>query len=300
MDGNVTENEVMNEITGKVAKIPRIDNTLTKEGYAADSKKTGDELAERVKKTDIADNLTTDDATKPLSAKQGVEIKRQLDSINLSQAGTVGYNNGTSGLSATNMQSAIDELASNTTTMNDTIENHATTLDNLDDNYIPTNGGGLVNGSVKVRNADNGYGEVSKNNSSEADYGTQLLDVRKDGKSAKVSVSAATGLLTYTDVDSNIRGIHHEGNKPFGEYVGNGSATPRAVATKGIGRMLLLYCSTRQAYVTPKGADVIDLTTGERSWIDSSKINFLSGNLNISTANEAANKANETYYYQVL
>lgn len=300
MDGNVTENEVMYEITGKVAKIPRVDNTLTKDGYAADSKKTGDELEARVKKTDIADNLTTDDATKPLSAKQGVEIKKQLDSINLSQASTVGYDSTESGLSATNMQAAVDELAEMSKTNAGYIDDLALDMDEFEKSYLPKNGGGMVKGPVKVQNAENGHGELSKNNSDTADYGTQLVDVTKNGASAKVCVSAELGTFTYTDRDGNIRGVHHEGSKPFGEYTGNGNATPRTIATKGIGRMLLLYCSTRQAYVTPKGADVTDLTTGERTWIDSAKISFISGNLNISTANEAANKADETYYYQVL
>ena len=114
------------------------------------------------------------------------------------------------------------------------------------------------------------------------------------------NASAENNTFVYTDADGNIRNIHHEGSKPFIEYKGNGSATPRTIATKGIGRMILLYCSTHQAYITPKGADVIDLTTGERTWIDSAKVNFLSANINLTTANAAVNKANETYYGQVI
>ena len=299
MDGNATKNTTLHNLNGKIVSIPRVDSTFSKEGFAADAKATGEALDARLKKADVVDNLTTEDADKPLSANQGKVIKEQLDKINLSQASTVGYNNSESGLSATNMQSAIDEVASDVKEQAGYIDDLANQMDAYEENYLSKNGGGMVTGSVKVRNADNGHGEISKNNSATADYGTQLLDVRKDGKSAKITVSATTG-LTYTDVDNNIRDIHHEGNKPFGDYTGNGSATPRTIATKGIGRVVLVYCSTHQAFVTPKGAFVTNLTSGSFSWIDSGKANYLNGNIQISTTNEAFNKADETYYYQVL
>ena len=295
---NVTKSSTLYNLTGRIVSIPKIDNTLTKDRYAADAKVTGDELELRLKKTDVVDNLVTANSEKPLSANQGVEIKRQLDAINMSQAGTVGYNNTDSGLAATNMQSAIDEVASNIKDVEGDVETIASTVDKFADDYLKKNGGGMVKGTVKVQNADNGYGEVSKNNSDTADYGTQLLDATNDGKSAKVAVSAANDTFTYTDRDGNIRNVFHEGSKPFGEYKGNGSATPRTIDTKGIGRIILVYCSTHQAYITPKGADVIDLTTGERKWIDNTKTNYLSGKISLMTANEALNKANETYYYQ--
>lgn len=300
MDGNLENNQALNELKGKIVRIPRVDDTLSREGYAADAKKTGDALNEKLKKTDVVDNLTTDDPEKPLSARQGTVIKKQLDNINLSEAGAVGYNNETSGLEATNMQSAVDELASKAKTQGGYIDDLALAMDAFEENYLSKNGGGMVNGPVKVRNADNGHGEVSKNNSATADYGTQMVDVSKDGKSAKVAVSAANDTFVYTDRDGNIRNVHHEGSKPFVEYKGNGSATPRTIATKGIGRLALVYCSTHQALVSPKGADVTDLTTGERKWIDSGKVNFLNGNLNTTTSNAAINASNETYYVQVL
>lgn len=296
MGGNLENNQALNELKGKIVRIPKVDDTLSREGYAADAKKTGDALNEKVNKSDVVDNLTTDDETKPLSARQGTVIKKQLDDINLSEAGAVGYNNGTSGLEATNMQSAIDEVAQKLGDI-DTISDK---VDNITEDYLNKKGGGMVEGPVKVRNADNGYGEVSKNNSDTADYGTQMVDVSKDGKSAKVAVSAANDTFVYADRDGNIRNVHHEGSKPFVEYKGNGSASPRTIATKGIGRLALVYCSTHQALVSPKGADVTDLTTGERKWIDSGKVNFLNGNLNTTTSNAAINASNETYYVQVL
>lgn len=56
-----------------------VDNTLTVSGGAADAKVTGDRIntlnTEKINITDIVDNLTTNDAKKPLSAAQGVILK---------------------------------------------------------------------------------------------------------------------------------------------------------------------------------------------------------------------------------
>lgn len=78
MDGNIT---VQSTIKGRVESFPKVDNTLTKKGHCADAKATGDALDARVKKADIVDNLETADPDKPLSAKQGVELQRQIDEL---------------------------------------------------------------------------------------------------------------------------------------------------------------------------------------------------------------------------
>ena len=80
INGNVANGD--NEtLKGKVKPFPSIDKTLSKEGCCADAKATGDALEARVKKVDIVDNLTTEDSEKPLSAKQGAELKKQLDAL---------------------------------------------------------------------------------------------------------------------------------------------------------------------------------------------------------------------------
>lgn len=296
MDGTVTKNTLF----GTITSIPRIDENLEREGYAADAKATGDALDERVKKTDIVDNLTSTDTNKPLSAKQGKLLSDEISKLSTSQAASVGYNNETSGLSATNMQSAVDELASTTQTQGGYIDDLANQMDDFEQNYLPKNGGGMITGTVQVQNAANGHGEFGKNNSATADYGTQMVDVSKDGKSAKVAISAANDTFVYTDRNGNIHDIHHEGAKPFTNYDGNGNAAIRNIAVGGIGRFALVYCSTHQATVSPKGADVIDLATGNRSWIDGGKWNFLNGTMQIATANAACNAEGEKYYVQVL
>lgn len=298
MDGNVENNTSLYDLKGKIIAIPAVDNTLLKTGYAADAKVTGEELAARVKTADVVDNLTTEDAKKPLSANQGAVIKKQLDAINLSQAGTVGYNNSTSGLAATNMQSAIDEVAGKVGSVEDSVTDLANELDSVEENYLNKKGGGMVEGSVKVRIADNGFGTLNKNNSATEDNGTQMIDTSKTGKTAHIDVCAADGTFNYTDPDGNERIVHHEGTKPFSNYTGNGNAASRTIATKGIGRLLLVYCSTHCSLVTPKGAWVTDLNTGEIDWFDAGKVYYVVGNLITGTSNAAFNASGETYYYQ--
>lgn len=295
MDGNAEANNTMQELKGKILLIPQVDETFTKKGYSADAKLTGEALEKKLDKTSIVDVLTSEDKDKPLSAKQGNELRKMIQGKEDSEAANQGYDNTASGLSATTTQGAIDEVVQNAKVTNKTVENLSK---NVENKYPKT--GGMIDGPVSVRNADNGHGRVMKNNSTDADYGTQLEDVTKDGKSAKISVSALLGLLTYTDADGEIKDIFHEGNKPFGSYTGNGSAVTRIVETKGIGRLILVYNSSNFSFVTPQGALTIKLSDGTIKWIDGAKAYFLNGTLGITTSNEAFNTADTEYYYQVI
>lgn len=78
VDGAIKNSEV---IKGKITAIPSIDKTLTKANKCADAKVTGEALDKKVNIMDVVDNLTTEDSSKPLSARQGVEIKKKLDNI---------------------------------------------------------------------------------------------------------------------------------------------------------------------------------------------------------------------------
>ena len=160
--------------------------------------------------------------------------------------------------------------------------------------------GGMVDGTVMMRNADNGYGSVMKNNSATADYGTQLADISASGNTAKVTVNATSNLLTFTDANGDINDVFHDGNKAFSSYTGDGNESTREINTKGIGKLLMVYSTTSLCYVTPKGASVITLETGEQSWIDSAKVFYVDGKLTLNTTNEAFNTNGETYYYQVI
>lgn len=81
LDGNLCSEYL---IKGRVNKIPGVDRTLTQSGKAADAKVTGEALEQRVKKTDIVDDLKTFDEKKPLSAKQGAVLKIMFNGLKTS------------------------------------------------------------------------------------------------------------------------------------------------------------------------------------------------------------------------
>lgn len=213
-------------LKGKVIAIPQIDNTLTKEGFGADAKATGDKIKE-------------------------IETK-------------------------------LEEVETNTT-----------------DKFLPLDGGELK-GALKIKRYDNGFSTVDKNHSADVDYGTYMADTDKDGNSVKMSVSALYDTFSYTDKAGNVRKVHHEGNKPFGNYTGNGSATARTIDTGGIGRLCLIYCSDYVVLATPKGAFKVTLANSTVGWILATNLYYLNGQLIMNTGGEAVNKADETYYYQVI
>ena len=248
VEGNANSN---NELVGKIIPVPQVDTTLSKEGYSAEAKATGDKIK---------------------------ALEEEHKKYTLPNASAVSYNNTESKLASTNTQEALDEIAKN---------------------YLPKLGGEL-SGALKVKRYDNGFSTVDKNHSASADYGTYMADTDNSGKSAKVSVCAALGTFTYTDPSGNIRDIHHEGSKPFGNYIGDGSTASRTIDTKGLGRLCMIYCSTHLLLVTPKGALKVTLTDSSVDWIASSNIHFLEGKIIMASDNVAFNKANETYYYQVI
>lgn len=281
--GDVKDIESLRNLRGKIRTIPQTDETLTKKGYSADAKVVGDALKERIKITDIIDDLTSDDPKKVASARTVFLLAKQIASITLSEAGTVGYDNTNSGLNAVNMQGVGDELAE------------------MVKNSVSKKGNSMIEGgALQVRNVDNGYGTFSKNNSAAEDYGTQMMDIASDGKTAKVNVSAKLNLMTFVDNAGNIRDVFHEGNKPFGSYVGNGIDNEKNIDTKGIGRLILVYNQKHFSFVTPEGALVVKLATGAVSWIDGAKAYFLNGVLSLHTTNAAFNEVDATYHYQVI
>ena len=281
--GDVKDIELLRNLRGKIRTIPQTDETLTKKGYSADAKVVGDALKERIKITDIIDDLTSDDPKKVASARTVFLLAKQIASITLSEAGTVGYDNTNSGLNAVNMQGVGDELAE------------------MVKNSVSKKGNSMIEGgALQVRNVDNGYGTFSKNNSVAEDYGTQMMDIDSDGKTAKVNVSAKLNLMTFVDNAGNIRDVFHEGNKPFGSYVGNGIDNEKNIETKGIGRLILVYNQKHFSFVTPEGALVVKLATGAVSWIDGAKAYFLNGVLSLHTTNAAFNEVDATYHYQVI
>jgi hypothetical protein len=267
MDATVQTTET--QLKGKVVYIPEVDKTLTKDGYSADAKVTGDRLNAF---SEVLD-----------------ELKIQSGSI----ASGVYYNNETSELSSNDVQGAIDELVFS-------LRNMSSGVTDLLVDALRKSEGGMIEGTLMVRNADNGYGSLMKNNSATADYGTQFSDVTKDGKVAKATVNASANLFTFVDTEGNIRDIHHEGNKQFGNYSGNGSATERVINTQSIGRLIIVYNAEYFSFVTPQGAWCRNLVEGTDRWIESTKAMYLNGKLTLALTNDALNKNGTTYHYQAI
>lgn len=81
MAGTIENNQAVQNLTGHIHIIPQVDETFTKKGYAADAKKTGEELETRVKKTDIVDGYESYATDKPASANSVRQLKERVDEI---------------------------------------------------------------------------------------------------------------------------------------------------------------------------------------------------------------------------
>lgn len=223
MDGNLENNQTVYNLNGKIEVIPFVDSTLTKSGYSADAKVTGDALKE------IREAVST----------MGVALTG-LEDVEVIPTGakSVTYDNTTSKLVATNVQGAIDELNTVIQTVTSNIQE-------------------------------------ATNNIQEIDTAIQTLETNA-GEYMKKS------------------------DKAFDSYAGNGSTSARTVATGGTGRLLMVYCSTHIAFVTPKGARIIDLSGGSATWADAAKAYYLNGNLFLNTDNAALNASGVSYNYQCI
>lgn len=185
LTGNVETMTSLNNIKGKITTVPQVDETLTKKGFGADAKTTGDAIK------DLSDRIN--DRTVP-------------------SATVLKYDNLISELEAETIQGAIDEVA------------------------------------VVAKNA--------------------LPKI--------------------------------EGYKPFGKYEGNGVAEQRVIGAWSAGKLVLVYNMNSLAFVTHEGAFVITLSDGSISWESGSNAFFEDGILTLLTTSDALNKADTTYYYQVI
>ena len=81
--GSASSTNNLKVLKGKISSLSpyALDPTLSVEGSAADAKAVGDALEKKVGFTDIVDNLNTNDADLPLSAKQGVVLKNSITQV---------------------------------------------------------------------------------------------------------------------------------------------------------------------------------------------------------------------------
>lgn len=112
--GSATSTNDLKVLKGKISSLSAyaLDQTLSVSGSAADAKAVGDALEKKVSFTDIVDNLNTNDANLPLSAKQGVEIKKSFNELRVSMDESVA-----------SMNQSVNELSQTANSANNTATN---------------------------------------------------------------------------------------------------------------------------------------------------------------------------------
>lgn len=266
--------EAKKSINGKVTVIPTIDKTLSKSGYSADAKVTGDALKKKVNTSDIVDNLTTNADNKPLSAKQGAELKRRIDDIDPHFAENVIYDNENGNFESKDVQGALDEISSRLT---------------------PT--------AVKTKNSSvksDGVGEVL----------LSITDRNDNGHERYISISDKTkkgflaDSLKYVEKDGNnyaVKNIFGEHNKPTGSYTGNGSTATRTIDIGGVGGWLGVCCGSYMiGIITQNGAMFFNTTNSTVKCFPVAQAKYMSGVLTLASADTFLNGNGNIYYYQVL
>ena len=112
--GSASSTNNLNVLKGKISSLSpyALDQTLSVSGSAADAKAVGDALEKKVGFSDIVDDLKTTNPNLPLSAKQGVEIKKSFDELKVNMEESVA-----------NMTHSVDELSESVTGAKNTATN---------------------------------------------------------------------------------------------------------------------------------------------------------------------------------
>jgi hypothetical protein len=74
--------------------------------------------------------------------------------------------------------------------------------------------GGELNGDLYIKKANNGYVMISKNHSSDADYGLDIFDYDSKGNRVRLSLKANDSIENMIGVSSNYGNYH----RLFGEH----------------------------------------------------------------------------------
>lgn len=245
MNGNI---EAEKTLRGRLAYLPDIDKSLTKSGMCADAKATGDGLK---------------------------SLHRRIDNIDPHFASNVSYDNKESGLEATQLQAAINEIAA--------LYARATELAS----YLPVSGGRIDGNAYESFSVNNTVGNAAYIGFYGKGEASGLIGFKEKDK-PMFSTSDGTKLHAFL----------HEGNKPFGTYDGNGNTALRTIDTGGVGKMLLVYSTNGVGIVVPRGA--IRISGSSVTWLTSSGQYYGDGILRMATNDDVFNASGVTYSYQVI
>lgn len=149
--GSASSTNDLKVLRGKIASLSpyAVDPTLSVEGSAADAKAVGDALEKKVNYADIVDNLNTNDADLPLSAKQGVALKNSINELRVQTEEILGETN--------NTVNTVKTTAESAKTAAEDAQNYAATAQETADSKVDPDGsvpmtGNLDMGSNKVVN----------------------------------------------------------------------------------------------------------------------------------------------------
>lgn len=270
-----------NTLRGRIHRVPETDNTLTKEGYAADAKATGDALNARVKIADVVDNLESNASDKPLSAKQGAVMREMIEGIALNvtnieepedrgefrYVGTLESNTDLNNLLATGSYSCTSSVAK-------TVSNTP-----------------IVDGAFHIHVFK---AATPTANETSARPTIQMLTATSTTDSRLFWRKHSTGTWGEWKICEDIRDV-----KPRGNYSGNGSVTSRTIPVTGEGQVVLIYGGVGAVFVTPYGAYAIN-SSGAASFLPVAQIYKGNDGIVMTTDNALVNKSGNTYGYQLL
>lgn len=185
--GSASSTTDLKVLKGKIASLSpyAVDPTLSVEGSAAEAKAVGDALEKKVGFTDIVDNLNTNDPDLPLSAKQGVEIKKSFNELSVNTEEAV-----------SNMNQSVNELIQSVNGANNT----ATNAYNMAENALETAESKMASDGSVAMTADFDMGENKIINVLEPDNPTDAANKQYvDSKRITATVSLkSTGWATTT------------------------------------------------------------------------------------------------------
>lgn len=160
--------------------------------------------------------------------------------------------------------------------------------------------GGILSGDVGVKNAT--ANRTASLSESGAGYAVLYNEANSNNFSALYLQDETTTVRNLLRARTNKNGtstyytIFGEQNKPYGSYIGNGSATSRTINTGGVGNELMVWSANGCAIVTRIGA--ITLSGGTIKGLTYGEAHYMDGVLTLATTNNILNANGTATYYE--
>ena len=250
-------------LRGMVVTLPRVDKTLSKEGYTADAKAMGEEFA---------------------------KLNKRFDNIDPHFAENVEYSPEESGITAETVQAALDWIVANYLRItggkisgNLEIERSSPAMKLIN----------TANSRVGMTHYSNSSNLILSNNKD--DNNMVGIWIKPETENPKDYLD----LGTYINGEFTRYPIFGTYNKPTGKYTGTNSSASVAITIGGVGTTLKISTTKGMAIVTGAGAICKKYSDTEVYGLAASACKFEDGVLTLATNDEVVNAARD-YYYEVL